>query len=135
VAEQAITRGSGTTASTAVSLGARIAGTRWWAPTPIASVSENALVVSNQTGVDGTVTVKALGPGGLLAVAGLENLALAAAVEGVGGTMLIDLTAPEVVGKPLLIEATVAVSVGRRPLRGGELRGRTAVLGLPEFGS
>ena len=76
----------------------------------------------------------ALGPGGLVPVLGLQDVPLAAAVEGVGGTIVLDLTADEVVGKPLLIESTVNVAVGRRPLRGDDLRGRTAVLGMPEVG-
>jgi hypothetical protein len=134
VAEQAITRGAGQTASTAVTLGARVRAEQWWVPTPFDTVSENSLVVSNQTGTDGTVTVLALGPGGLLPVAGLEDLPLPAAVENVGGTLLIDLTSEEIVGKPLLIQSSVDVAVGRRPLRGGERRGRTAVLALPAGG-
>ncbi len=134
VVEQSITRGSGQTASSAVSLGARVQATQWWVPTPLDAVSENAIVVSNVTALDGTVTVLALGPGGLLPLEGLQDLALLASVEGVGGTLVIDLTSVEILGKPLLIQSTVDVAVGRRPLRGGELRGRTAVLALPAGG-
>jgi hypothetical protein len=135
VVEQAITRGVGVAASTAVSLGARVSSTRWWIPTPLDAVSQNSLVVTNQTAVDGTVSVLALGPGGLLPVVGLQDLPLTAAVDFVGGTLVIDLNSEDLLGKPLVVQSSVEVAVGRRPFRGGDLKGRTAVLAVPESGS
>lgn len=135
VAEQVITRDLGATKATAVVMGTRVDATRWWVPTPVDDALENGLVVSNLTALDGTVTVYALGPGGTLPVEGLTDLALPAAVAGVGGTLVVDLTSPEVVGKPLLVVGSVEIAVSRRPDRGGDLRGRSAVLALPELGS
>ncbi len=133
VAEQVITRGSGGGAVTVVSLGSRVLARRWWVPTPLESVGEASLVVMNQTGEKGTVSVLALGPGGLLPVPGLQDLALVAANDFVGGVIDIDLTGFDLVGSPLVVESTVDAVVLRRPERGPNLKGRSSVSAVPEI--
>jgi hypothetical protein len=133
VAEQVITRGSGGGAVTVVGLGSRISSTRWWVPTPIQDIGAASLVISNQTGESGTFSVFALGPGGLQPVEGYQNLTLSAASDFVGGFVDIDLTNAGVLSRPLLIESSVPSVVLRRPARGPNLKGRTAVLAVPEI--
>lgn len=133
VAEQVVTRGSGGGAVTTVSPGARVVARRWWVPTPLQDAGAASLQIVNETGLDGTFTVYALGPGGLLAVPGLENVPLLAAVDFVGGTVDVDLSKSDLVGKPLLVESTVDSVVLRRPARGQGLKGRSSVLALPEL--
>lgn len=133
VAEQVVTRGSGGGAVTTVMLGARVAGRRWWVPTPLADAGTASLEVTNATGLDGTITVYALGPGGLLAVPGFERIPLDAAEDFVGGTVDIDLSQADVIGKPLLVATTVDAVVLRRPSRGQGMKGRSSVLALPEL--
>jgi len=133
VAEQVVTRGSGGGAVTTASLGARVAGRRWWVPTPLQDAGAASLQITNATGLTGTVTVMALGPGGLLPVAGLEDIPLGAAEDFVGGMVDIDLSDRDVIGKPLLVTSTVDVVVMRRPSRGQGLKGRSSVLALPEL--
>jgi hypothetical protein len=128
VAEQVITRGG----ATVVTEGSRVTSRRWWIPTPLRAAATGALVVSNQTGTSGTVSVKALGPGGLIPLAGLQNIALPASNNFLGGTIDLDLAEAEAVGLPLVVDSTVDVVVLRRLPRGGSLKGRTAALALPE---
>lgn len=132
VAEQVITRGSGGGAVSVVSMGARVLSKRWWVPTPLESVDEASLIVMNQTGEKGTVSILALGPGGLLPVPGLQNLVLVAANDFVGGVIDIDLTGFDLVGSPIVVESTVDAVVLRRPWRGPNLKGRSSVSGVPE---
>jgi hypothetical protein len=133
VAEQVITRDTGSGLSTAVTLGTRDVGPRWWVPTPLTETAENALVVANRSGVDTAVTVLALGPGGLVPVLGLQDVPLGApSPDGVGGTLVLDLVAAEIVGKPLLVQAGADVAVVRRPVRGADRAGRGVVIALIE---
>ena len=132
VVEQVITRGSGGGAVTSIAAGSRVAGTRWWVPTPLADAGEESLLVTNATGIEGTFTVYALGPGGLVAVPGLIDVPLRSANDFVGGLAAVDLTGRDVIGKALLIESTVDTVVLRRPGRGANLKGRSSVLALPE---
>jgi hypothetical protein len=133
VAEQVITRGSGGGAVTVVGLGSRVSATRWWVPAPLEDVAAASLVVTNQTGEDGTFSVFALGPGGLQPVPGLQKVPLRAANDFVGGFVDVDLSATDLVGRPLFVESTVSSVVLRRPARGSNLKGRTSVLGVPEI--
>jgi len=131
IVEQVTTRGT-SSANTSVVSGARISSTRWWIPTPVTLPTTAALAVFNQTSSAGTVSVLALGPGGLLGVPGLQNLALPAADNFVGGVLSIDLTSAESLGLPLVVESNVDIVVGRRLLRAAGSSARSAVLALPE---
>lgn len=132
VAEQVLTRGSGGGAVTSIVLGARISGTRWWVPTPLEDAGEGSLVISNATGIDGSFSVYALGPGGLAPVPGLQEVTLRAASDFVGGSVTVDLAGRDVIGKVILVESSVDTVLLRRPSRGPNLKGRSSVLGLPE---
>jgi len=133
VAEQVITRGSGGGAVTVVSQGSRVLSQRWWVPSPLENVADASIIVMNQTGERGTVSVLALGPGGLLPVPGLQDIVLVAANDFVGGVIDIDLTAFDLVGSPIVVESTVDAVVLRRPWRGPNLKGRTSVSAVPEI--
>lgn len=132
IAEQVITRGSGGGAVTSITLGSRISSSRWWVPTPVANADVASLIIANATGIEGTFTVYALGPGGLAPVPGLVEIPLKSADDFVGGLVAVDLTGRDVIGKALLVESTVDSVVLRRPGRGPNLKGRSSVLGLPE---
>jgi hypothetical protein len=136
VAERALTKpapgGAGGVFTTVV-LGSMITSSRWWAMLGAPVKTEAALVVANTTGTQSAVTVSAVGPGGVVPVPSLSHLPLPAA-----GVITIDLTAPDVVGKPILIEAddaTVKLAVEQRYPRvglDGPLPGRTGSFALPE---
>jgi hypothetical protein len=130
VVERGITRKAGDGFATTVVLGAPhvfTGYTRWsMAIGPSQAVSD-AIVVSNLDGVDGTVTVKALGPGGEVTVPGLESVPLPHAG-------IITLAIPDnaaALGTPLIVESTQSIIVERLLPRGAKLRGRSGSLALP----
>jgi hypothetical protein len=102
---------------------------RWYVPIGVDSATESAIVIYNPDQVDKTVAVKALGPGGEVAVPGLEAVPLAKAA-----ILPIDLTDPSVFGKTLVIEASGRIFVERKLPRGDDLPGRSGSWALPECG-
>jgi hypothetical protein len=77
--------------------------------------------------LDGTVTVKALGPGGEVPIPGLEKVALPK-------SGVIDITMPDeaaALGVPLIVESTQRIVVERRLPRGAGLSGRSGSLAMP----
>ena len=88
---------------------------------------DGVLVVANRDGFDGTVTVKALGPGGEVEIPGLEAVPLPA-----GGSVSIAIPQLEAaLGVPLVVESTNRIVVERAVPRSTELNGRSASLALP----
>ena len=130
VVERGITRRAGEAYVTAVSFGApQVFGGyyRWSMAIGTDLAVEDVLVVSNRELADGTVTVKALGPGGEVPIPGLEAIALP-------GSGVIAIPIPDdaaALGVPLVVESTTVIVVERSLPRGGDLRGRSASLALP----
>jgi hypothetical protein len=88
---------------------------------------DNTLVVMNLDFLDGTVTVKALGPGGEVAVPGLEKVVLPKS-----GVVIIAIPdEAAALGVPLVVESTQRIVVERLLPRGGDLRGRSGSLAMP----
>ena len=131
IIERVITRPAGTNISTTVVMGmtSEYAVGRWYVPIGVGSAVDQALVVYNVDGVDTTVTVKAIGPGGEVAVASLTDLALPAA-----GVITIDLTDPSVFGRLLVVESNQRLLVERLLPRGHDFSGRSGSWALPECG-
>ncbi len=130
VVERGITRRAGDGFVTSVVFGApQVFGgyTRWSMAIGTDLAVDNVLSVMNLDFLDGTVTVKALGPGGEVAIPGLEAVALPK-------SGVIDLTIPDeaaALGVPLIVESTQRIVVERKLPRGGELRGRSGSLAMP----
>ena len=131
IIERVITRPAGTKISTTVVMGmtSEYAVGRWYVPIGVGSAVDQALVVYNVDGVDTTVTVKAIGPGGEVAVASLTDLALPAA-----GVITIDLTDSSVFGRLLVVESSQRLLVERLLPRGHDFNGRSGSWALPECG-
>ncbi len=131
VVERVLTEPAGDRVSTSVVLGmtAEYVVTRWYVPIGVDEPTEGALVVQNLDFNDATMTVKAIGPGGAVAVPGLEALMLPAS-----GIVQIPLTDPSVLGRPLIVESTQRVFVERRLPRGPDQIGRSGSWALPECG-
>lgn len=122
VVERVITRPAGDSVATSVVMGSppNLASTRWSAAVGSDLAIEDALVVLNVDSVDTTVTVSALGPGGLVPVPGLENIPLPAA-----GLITVPFTDPSMLGKSFVVESGQRVFVERLLPRSAELRGRS----------
>lgn len=131
VAERILTEPTKNGVATSVVMGmtSEYVVTRWYVPIGVDEATTGALVVQNLDGVDATVTVKAIGPGGAVAVPGLEAVALPASA-----VISIDLTDPSVFGQPLVVEATQRIFVERRLPRGHDQQGRSGSWALPECG-
>ena len=131
VVEQGITRKTGdSTVATSVVMGAPAvfnASQRWSMAFGPDQTLDASLLVMNLDGVAGTVTVKALGPGGAVPVPGLEKLTLPA--SGVLAISIPDQAGA--LGVPLVVEANQRIVVDRLLPRGGDLKGRSASLALP----
>lgn len=135
VVERAITRRAGAGFATSVVLGAPqvfLGYTRWSMAIGTDMAVDNVLVVANLDGPradgnTGTVTVKALGPGGEVPVPGLEAVPLPA--SGVISIAIPDAAAA--LGVPLVVESTERIVVERLLPRGADLRGRSGSLALP----
>ena len=127
VVERVITRPAGNQVATTVVMGSppELASTRWSASVGTDLALEDVLVVLNVDGVDTTVTVSSLGPGGLVPVPGLEAVPLLA-----GGVLTLPMTDPSVLGKPFVVESPQRIYVERLLPRGGELRGRSGSFAL-----
>lgn len=102
---------------------------RWYLPIGVDMATDAAIVIYNPDQVDKTVTVKAVGPGGEVAVPGLDSLAL-----GKGALITIPLTDPSVFGKTLVVEGSGRIFVERKLPRGHDLAGRSGSWALPECG-
>ncbi len=131
IVDRVFTEPAGSQVSTSVVLGmtSEYVVTRWYVPIGVETPTENALIVQNLDFTDATVTVKAIGPGGAVAVPGLEALALPAS-----GIIQVSLTDPSVLGRPLVVESTQRIFVERRLPRGPDLPGRSGSWALPECG-
>ncbi len=131
VVERAITRRAGDDGFvTSVSLGApQAVGNyyRWSMAVGTELAVDGVLLVANLAGFDGTVTVKALGPGGEVPIPGLEAVSLPA--TGVLAIAIPDDAAA--LGVPLIVEADLPIIVERALPRSPDLRGRSASLALP----
>jgi hypothetical protein len=101
----------------------------WHVPIGVTFGIADALVVYNTSFNPGTVTVSALGPGGAVALPGLEELPIAAS-----GLITISLEDPAAVNASLVVTATSRVVVERRLARGdATVRGRSGSFAIPEF--
>lgn len=131
VVERVLTKPAGDKVATTVVMGMtpEYAVSRWYVPIGVDAATQGALVLYNVDAAQATVTVKAIGPGGAVAVPGLETLTLVGS-----GTLSIDLTDPSVFGRPLVVESTQRVFVERRLPRGHSLLGRSGSWALPECG-
>ncbi len=131
VVERVLTKPAGDKIATTVVMGitAEYVVPRWYVPIGVDAAAIKALVVYNVDGVDTKVTVKAIGPGGEVAVPSLTDLPIAAA-----GLITIDLTDPSVFGRPLVVESTQRLLVERVLPRGYSLRGGSGSWALPECG-
>ncbi|MFZ9628867.1 MAG: DUF5719 family protein [Ilumatobacteraceae bacterium] len=131
VVERGITRSAGDSGViTAVSLGAPqvfLGFTRWSMAIGVPRATKSAIIVANLDYLAGTVTVKALGPGGLQPVPGLENITLPPS-----GVIAIDIPGDAAaLGVPLIIESTNRIVVERLLPRADDRPGRSASLALP----
>jgi hypothetical protein len=128
VVERVMTRPAGDFVATTVVLGVQpsFVSSRWYAPTGVPFALEDALVALNVTGLPGTITVNAIGPGGPSPLPGLEGLPIDAS-----GLLALDLPA-EAAGRDLYITADVQLVVERLLPRREDLRGRSGSLAVPE---
>jgi len=131
VVERGITRREGGNSYvTAVSMGAPqpfLGYTRWSMAFCATVATENVLVVANLDYADGTVTVKALGPGGEQPVPGLESVPLPAS-----GVIAISIPAGVgALGVPIIVESSQRIVVERSIPRREDRLGRTSALALP----
>ncbi len=130
VVERGLTRRAGDGFATTVVFGAPYVFTgynRWSMAIGTDLAVDNVLVVMNLDYLDGTVTVKALGPGGEVPVPGLESIVLPKS-----GIVTIAIPQEQTaLGVPLIVESTQRVVVERLLPRGGDLRGRSGSLAMP----
>jgi hypothetical protein len=128
IVERAITRPAGNGIATTVVLGqpAGAAGTRWSMAVGSSLAVPDVLVVLNVDGLDATVTVKVLGPGGEVAVPGMSDLALPR-----NGVLPISITDQSALGRPLVVESTQRIYVERLLPRDANVRGRSGSFALP----
>lgn len=131
VVERGITRREGGNSYvTAVSMGAPqpfLGYTRWSMAFCATVATENVIIVANLDYADGTVTVKALGPGGEQPVPGLESVPLPAS-----GVIAISIPADVgALGVPLIVESSQRIVVERSIPRRDDRLGRTSALALP----
>lgn len=135
VVERAITRQSDDGYITSVVRGvdANFGGTpesgyfRWSMAIGTDLALEDVLVVVNLAGAEGTVAVKALGPGGEADIPGLEAVPLP--INGVITIAIPDVAAA--LGVPLIVVGTQPIVVERLLSRGDGMRGRSGSLALP----
>lgn len=127
VVERVITRPAGDSIATSVVMGSPpgLASTRWSAAVGTDIALENVLVVLNVDSADTTVTVSALGPGGLVPVPGLEALPLPGS-----GLITVPISDQSALGTPLVVESGQRIYVERLLARDPDLRGRSGSFAL-----
>lgn len=129
VVERGITRTIGDAVVTAVCLGSPqvfLGYYRWSTAVGTDIALDAVLIVANLDFLPGEVTVKVVGPGGEVAIPGLELVELPAA-----GVIAIPITDATALGLPLVVESTTRIVVERSLARASDLRGRSASLALP----
>ncbi len=128
VVERVLNRPAGDGIATTVVLGqpARAAVRRWSMAVASDLAVPDTLVVLNVDNQDALVTVKVLGPGGEVAVPGMENIT-------VGKNQSVALTVgdPTALNRPLAVESSSRIYVERLLPRGADLRGRSGSFALP----
>jgi hypothetical protein len=127
VVEHVLSQRTGGSSFTAITNGipSGLLATKWRIPSGLAKGARNALSILNTTAVDGTFTVSAIGPGGMIDLPNLVDVPLAAA-------SLISLDVPEGVNEgEVVITANIPVAVQRRTTRGHGLVGFGIVGALP----
>jgi hypothetical protein len=131
VIERVLTKPSGGGPVTTVVMGMtpEFVVPRWYLPIGVDEATDAAIVVYNPDQAAKTVALKAVGPGGEVAVPGLDAIELPA-----GGIATIPLTDPSVFGKTLVVEGTGRIFVERKLPRGNNLAGRSGSWALPECG-
>ena len=127
VVEHVLSQRTGGSSFTAVTNGLAdgLVSPVWRLPSGLIGGALNAVSILNTSAEPGTFTVSAFGPGGKVAIPGLEN-------QPVGPASVISLNVPAdaPVGE-VIIESTVPVAVQRRMARNHGLVGFTIVGGLP----
>ena len=131
VIERVLTKPSGAGPVTTVVMGmtSEYVVPRWYVPIGVDASTDGAIVVYNPDQEDKTVAIKAIGPGGEVAVPGQEAIVLPAAA-----TISINLTDPSLFAKLLVVEGSARIFVERKLPRGGNLAGRSGSWALPECG-
>lgn len=127
VVEHVLSQTTNTSAFTAIVNGipAGLLSDTWRIPAGLGKGARNAISILNTTAVDGTFTVSAVGPGGVLELPGFTNVPL-------GAASLVSLDVPEGVSDgEVVITATVPIAVQRRTTRGHGLIGFGIVGALP----
>lgn len=127
VAEHVLSQRTGGSSFTAVTNGLPdgLVSASWRLPSGLVGGALNAITILNTTADAATVSVSAFGPGGKVAIPGLENIALGAA-----STLALDVPADVPPGE-VIIESTQPVAVQRRMARNHGLVGFTIVSALP----
>jgi hypothetical protein len=127
VVEHVLSQRTNTSAFTAIVNGipAGLLGEKWRIPAGLGKGARNAISILNTTSLEGTFTLSAVGPGGVVDIPGFTNVAL-------GAASLISLDVPDGVSDgEVIITATVPVAVQRRTTRGHGLIGFGMVGALP----
>lgn len=127
VVEHVLSQRTNTSAFTAIVNGvpAGLLSTTWRIPAGLGKGARNAISILNTTATEGTFTVSAVGPGGVLDLPGFVNVPL-------GAASLISLDVPDGVSDgEVVITASVPVAVQRRTTRGHGLIGFGMVGALP----
>lgn len=129
VVERILTRPVDGTFATSAVVGAQrgFLSSRWRVSVGPTLAIDSAIVVLNTSGGPSVVSVFVLGPGGEVEVPALSNKELPA-----NGILRLDITDPDLIGRPLEIVSDQPILVERRLERNASLRGRTGSLGLPE---
>lgn len=102
---------------------------RWYVPIGVDGPTDNALVIYNVDGVDTTVAVKAIGPGGEVAVPGLEAIPLISS-----GVITVSLSDSSAFGRTLVVESAQRLLVERLVRTGSKSDRRAGVWAVPECG-
>lgn len=127
VVEHVLSQRTNTSAFTAIVNGipAGLLGTKWRIPAGLGKGARNAISILNTTSVDGTFTLSAVGPGGVVDLPNFVNVPL-------GAASLVSLDVPDGVSDgEVIITASVPVAVQRRTTRGHGLIGFGIVGALP----
>ena len=126
VVERALDRIQNNVNVATLQMGSPLAAGEWHLAAGAPEGMQATLQVVNATGLPGKVTIKALGPAGLVAVPGWESVALAE-----GALIRFDLGEKNVSSESIVVTSTVDVVV-ERVIRGAN--GWSSALGLPVAG-